>query len=291
MSEILKVELMDENGNTYYLKTDSESVFCTDGTSVETKLNAKINTSNIIQNSVTDDSAKIPSAAVTANLQSQINSINTDLGNFARRDQSNSFNGKQRIGAGSSDASISNTLYDNAILVVVADSTDSNGNDTGKRASIGLHNGGKEGLGLWVDGGRLHAVTNYGAATDIAWTSDVIYVQNTLNASLNALKSYSILDVAWNSQGVSEGWAVGRFYNNLGFGFIQGGFRAIETGADLILGGITAVTGSFSATDSTFPVSSSENGGVGGYGKVSSNGQLNFSLPKAGVYSFALFLQ
>lgn len=79
MAEILKVELQDENGNTYYLKTDSSSVYCTDGSTVETKLNAKIDTSNIVQNTDTSDYSKIPSSAVTAWLQAQINNIISTL--------------------------------------------------------------------------------------------------------------------------------------------------------------------------------------------------------------------
>ena len=76
---ILKVQLEDSEGNIYYLKTDANNVFCTDGQSVQTKLDAKINTSNIIQDSNTDDTTKVVSAAVAKNLQNQINNHDSKL--------------------------------------------------------------------------------------------------------------------------------------------------------------------------------------------------------------------
>lgn len=75
----LKVQLEDTDGNIYYLTTDANNVFCTDGTSVQAKLDAKINTSNIIQNTATNDGSKVPSSAVTANLQTQITSLLNDV--------------------------------------------------------------------------------------------------------------------------------------------------------------------------------------------------------------------
>ena len=81
MSEILKVELQDEEGNTYYLKTDANNVYCTDGTSVQTKLNTKIDTANIVNNATTDDINKIVSAAVAKALQDQLNQLSNNLSN------------------------------------------------------------------------------------------------------------------------------------------------------------------------------------------------------------------
>ena len=79
MSEILKVQLEDSEGNVYYLKNDANNVFCTDGQSVQTKLNNTINKSDLIQDSNTNDTTKVVSAAVTKNIQDQINNFKSDI--------------------------------------------------------------------------------------------------------------------------------------------------------------------------------------------------------------------
>ncbi len=82
MADKLKVELQDENGNIYYLHTSADVVFCEDGTTVEAKLNGKIDKADIIQNATTAATDKVPSAAVAKNLQDQITAQNTKI-NFA----------------------------------------------------------------------------------------------------------------------------------------------------------------------------------------------------------------
>lgn len=79
MADKLKVELQDENGNIYYLHTSADVVFCEDGTTVEAKLNGKIDEADIIQNATTAATDKVPSAAVAKNLQDQITAQNTNL--------------------------------------------------------------------------------------------------------------------------------------------------------------------------------------------------------------------
>ena len=79
MADKLKVELQDENGNIYYLHTSADVVFCEDGTTVEAKLNGKIDKADIIQNATTAATDKVPSAAVAKNLQDQITAQNTKL--------------------------------------------------------------------------------------------------------------------------------------------------------------------------------------------------------------------
>ncbi len=82
MSEKLKVQVQDENGNIFYIHTSADIVFCEDGTSVETKLGQKIDFANIVQNATTAATDKIPSAAVAKNLQDQITQQNTKIENF-----------------------------------------------------------------------------------------------------------------------------------------------------------------------------------------------------------------
>lgn len=77
MSEKLKVQVQDENGNIFYIHTSADIVFCEDGTSVETRLGQKIDSANIVQNATTAAADKIPSAAVAKNLQDQISGLNT----------------------------------------------------------------------------------------------------------------------------------------------------------------------------------------------------------------------
>ena len=79
MADKLKVELQDENGNIYYLHTSADVVFCEDGTTVEAKLNGKIDKADIIQNATTAATDKVPSAAVAKNLQDQITAQNTKI--------------------------------------------------------------------------------------------------------------------------------------------------------------------------------------------------------------------
>lgn len=86
MSELLKVQLEDENGNVYYLHTSADVVFCEDGQSVSAKLantiekaNSKIDKTAIVQNAVTADTDKVPSAAVAKDLQNQIKELNSAL--------------------------------------------------------------------------------------------------------------------------------------------------------------------------------------------------------------------
>ena len=84
MAETLKVQLEDEQGNIYYLKTDASNVYCSDGTSVETKLNAKIDVSNIVNNTTTNDSNKVASAAVVKSLQDIINTLSDNSMQYPR---------------------------------------------------------------------------------------------------------------------------------------------------------------------------------------------------------------
>lgn len=79
MSEKLKVQVQDENGNIFYIHTSADIVFCEDGTSVETRLGQKIDSANIVQNATTAAADKIPSAAVAKNLQDQISGLNTNI--------------------------------------------------------------------------------------------------------------------------------------------------------------------------------------------------------------------
>lgn len=77
MSQLLKVQVQDEEGNIYYIHTSADVVFCEDGATVETKLGQKIDKSSIVQNATTASSEKIPSAAVAKILQEQITELNT----------------------------------------------------------------------------------------------------------------------------------------------------------------------------------------------------------------------
>lgn len=86
MSELLKVQLEDENGNVYYLHTSADVVFCEDGQSVSSKLtntieatNKKIDKTAIVQNATTTATDKVPSAAVAKNLQDQITENKNEL--------------------------------------------------------------------------------------------------------------------------------------------------------------------------------------------------------------------
>ena len=88
MAEILKVQLEDSEGNVYYLTTNANNVFCSDGTSVQTKLNAKIDIANIINNVTTNDSNKVVSAAVAKNLQDQITNQNKLLNTIIQTERS-----------------------------------------------------------------------------------------------------------------------------------------------------------------------------------------------------------
>ena len=80
MSELLKVQVQDEEGNIYYMHTSADVVFCEDGTTVEAKLNGKFDKTNIVQNAATAAADKVPSAAVAKNLQDQITAQNTKIG-------------------------------------------------------------------------------------------------------------------------------------------------------------------------------------------------------------------
>ena len=82
MSQLLKVQVQDEEGNIYYIHTSADVVFCEDGATVETKLGQKIDKSSIVQNATTASSEKIPSAAVAKILQEQITELNTKINNL-----------------------------------------------------------------------------------------------------------------------------------------------------------------------------------------------------------------
>ena len=81
MAEILKVQLEDSDGNTYYLKTDANNVYCEDGFTVQHYLNNVILKDKIINNTDTADSTKVASSYVTNNLQKQINTLSNNLKN------------------------------------------------------------------------------------------------------------------------------------------------------------------------------------------------------------------
>ncbi len=77
----LLVELQDENGNIYYLHTDGRVVFCSDGESVENKLNKKVNTADIINNCTSTATNKPLAAAQGKTLWERITSVITSLTN------------------------------------------------------------------------------------------------------------------------------------------------------------------------------------------------------------------
>ena len=79
--EKLLVELQDEHGNIYYLHTDGRVVFCSDGESVESKLNKKVNTADIINNCTSTATNKPLAAAQGKTLWERITSVITSLTN------------------------------------------------------------------------------------------------------------------------------------------------------------------------------------------------------------------
>jgi len=79
--EKLLVELQDENGNIYYLHTDGRVVFCSDGESVESKLNKKVNAADIINNCTSTATNKPLAAAQGKTLWERITSVITSLTN------------------------------------------------------------------------------------------------------------------------------------------------------------------------------------------------------------------
>ena len=79
--EKLLVELQDEHGNIYYLHTDGRVVFCSDGEQVESKLNKKVNTADIINNCTSTATNKPLAAAQGKTLWERITSVITSLTN------------------------------------------------------------------------------------------------------------------------------------------------------------------------------------------------------------------
>ena len=79
--EKLLVELQDEHGNIYYLHTDGRVVFCSDGESVESKLNKKVNTADIINNCTSTATNKPLAAAQGKSLWDRITTVITSLTN------------------------------------------------------------------------------------------------------------------------------------------------------------------------------------------------------------------
>ena len=79
--EKLLVELQDENGNIYYLHTDGRVVFCSDGESVESKLNKKVNAADIINNCTSTATNKPLAAAQGKSLWDRITTVITSLTN------------------------------------------------------------------------------------------------------------------------------------------------------------------------------------------------------------------
>lgn len=193
--------------------------------------------------------------------------------NYAHKNLTNTFLKAQKV---SYDADIDSGLYNDAALILQA-----NTSATGSLASLGFHNGGATGLGIYLSGYNLKTITNAGAEDQIAFLSNV-------TSQVNSLKTSSKLGVTWNTSGVNNGWAYGYYFTNLGFGILQGGFSALATGDNLTLG---TVTGSYKVSENmTFPVSSGDSGGVGGYGHIKTDGTLVFKVVNAGAYAFCLFL-
>lgn len=79
--EKLLVELQDEHGNIYYLHTDGRVVFCSDGESVESKLNKKVNTADIINNCTSTATNKPLAAVQGKSLWDRITTVITSLTN------------------------------------------------------------------------------------------------------------------------------------------------------------------------------------------------------------------
>lgn len=71
MSQLLKVQLEDEDGNVYYLHTSGDSVFLDDGRTVQAAIEQTVRQSSI-SNVQINDSSKVPSAALAYAMQQQI---------------------------------------------------------------------------------------------------------------------------------------------------------------------------------------------------------------------------
>ena len=71
MSQLLKVQLEDEDGNVYYLHTSGDSVFLDDGRTVQAAIEQTVRQSSI-SNVQVNDSSKVPSAALAYAMQQQI---------------------------------------------------------------------------------------------------------------------------------------------------------------------------------------------------------------------------
>lgn len=71
MSQLLKVQLEDEDGNIYYLHTSGDSVFLDDGRTVQAAIEQTVRQS-AISNVQVNDSSKVPSAALAYAMQQQI---------------------------------------------------------------------------------------------------------------------------------------------------------------------------------------------------------------------------
>lgn len=71
MSQLLKVQLEDEDGNIYYLRTSGDSVFLDDGRTVQAAIEQTVRQS-AISNVQVNDSSKVPSAALAYAMQQQI---------------------------------------------------------------------------------------------------------------------------------------------------------------------------------------------------------------------------
>lgn len=71
MSQLLKVQLEDEDGNIYYLHTSGDSVFLDDGRTVQAAIEQTVRQS-AISNVQVNDTSKVPSAALAYAMQQQI---------------------------------------------------------------------------------------------------------------------------------------------------------------------------------------------------------------------------
>ena len=89
MSQLLKVQLEDEDGNIYYLHTSGDSVFLDDGRTVQAAIEHTVRQS-AISNVQVNDTSKVPSAALAYAMQQQITEnedaisvLNSELDNMA----------------------------------------------------------------------------------------------------------------------------------------------------------------------------------------------------------------
>lgn len=228
---------------------------------------------NVVNNCASTSTTYPLAANQGTQLQNQIDELNSNFGNYANKNTANTYLKSQKI---SYDADIDSGLYNDAALVLQA-----NTSTTGSLASLGFHNGGATGLGVYLSGYTLRTITNNGTEDQIAFLSNV-------TSQTNSLKTSSKLNVSWNSAGVNSGWAYGYYFTNLGFGILQGGFSAKATGDNLTLG---TITGSYNISENmTFPVSTGDSGGLGGYGHIKTNGTLVFKVVDSGSYAFCCFL-